>query len=51
MEEKVEPVTVVHTDVIETEVNFLKRILYIQESGGFGNHLNKLINDRIKSLS
>lgn len=42
--------TVVHTDVVETEVNFLRRILYIQESGGFGSHLNKLINDRIKSL-
>lgn len=51
MEEKKASNTVEHTDVVETEVNFLKRILYIQESGGFGKHLDKLINDRIKTLT
>lgn len=35
----------------ETEIQFLQRILYIQENGGFGRHLDKLINDRIKSIS
>lgn len=32
------------------EVLFLRRILRIQEEGGFGRHLNDLINDRIKEL-
>ncbi|HRH55222.1 MAG TPA: hypothetical protein PLN38_17955, partial [Chitinophagales bacterium] len=29
----------------ETEVDFLIRILQIQEEGGFGRHLNKIIHD------
>lgn len=35
----------------ETEIQFLERILRIQEEGGFGRHLNGIIYDRIKSLS
>lgn len=35
----------------ETEIEFLQRILFIQEQGGFGRHLDRLIYDRIKSLS
>lgn len=35
----------------ETEIEFLQRILWIQEDGGFGRHLHTIINDRIKSLS
>ncbi len=37
-------------EVMETEIEFLKRILNIQESGGFGRHLDKVINERIKLL-
>lgn len=37
--------------VAETEVEFLYRILMIQEEGGFGRHLHPLIKERIKSLS
>jgi hypothetical protein len=33
------------------EVLFLKRILHIQHSGGFGRHLDDIIYDRIKELS
>jgi hypothetical protein len=36
---------------VETEIEFLQRILFIQENGGFGRHLNGIINERIKSLS
>lgn len=36
---------------IETETEFLLRILQIQEDGGFGRHLNKVIYDRIKLIS
>jgi hypothetical protein len=32
------------------EVEFLERILNIQEQGGFGRHLHDLIYERIKSL-
>lgn len=35
----------------ETEIDFLQRILSIQEEGGFGRHLNGIIYERIKSLS
>lgn len=34
----------------ETEVQFLQRILNKQHQGGFGRHLDDMINDRIKSL-
>jgi len=37
--------------VKETEVDFLYKILHIQEEGGFGRHLHPLIKERIKSLS
>jgi hypothetical protein len=33
------------------EVFFLRRILYIQHSGGFGRHLDEIIYERIKSLA
>lgn len=33
------------------EIQFLRRILNIQNDGGFGRHLDRLILDRIKSLS
>ncbi len=32
------------------EVLFLKKILHIQHNGGFGRHLDFLINERIKEL-
>jgi hypothetical protein len=32
------------------EVAFLKRIYAIQNEGGFGRHLNDLLNERIKEL-
>lgn len=35
----------------ENEIQFLQRILFIQEDGGFGRHLHTLIKERIKSLS
>lgn len=34
----------------ETEVEFLKRLLAIQHTGGFGRHLDDVINKRIKLL-
>ena len=35
----------------ETEIEFLQRIMFIQEDGGFGRHLHQIILNRIKSLS
>ena len=35
----------------ETETEFLLRILNIQYEGGFGRHLDRIITERIKSLS
>lgn len=35
---------------VETEKEFLKRILLIQHIGGFGRHLDAMINERIKLL-
>ena len=32
------------------EVAFLKQIHTVQNNGGFGKHLNEMINDRIKEL-
>lgn len=37
--------------IAETEVEFLLKILQIQEDGGFGRHLNKVIHERIKLIS
>ena len=34
-----------------TEIEFLKYILHKQHTGGFGRHLDELINERIKSIS
>lgn len=36
---------------IETEVEFLERILKIQKEGGFGTHLNEIIKARIKAIN
>lgn len=47
-EPKVQKVTEEKPDT--DEVLFLRRILQIQEEGGFGKHLHDLINERIKSL-
>ena len=33
------------------EVLFLERILHIQKNGGWGTHLNEIINERIKAIS
>jgi hypothetical protein len=41
---------VVIEDVESDEVLFLRRILNIQYSGGFGRHLDDLLNERIKQL-
>jgi len=35
----------------ETEIEFLERILYKQEDGGFGRHLHPMIKERIKLIS
>ncbi len=51
IEEKKEDISVPEEPKGETEIEFLQRILFIQEDGGFGMHLHKLINNRIKSLS
>lgn len=32
------------------EVLFLKKILHVQHSGGWGRHLDNLINERLKKL-
>jgi hypothetical protein len=32
------------------EVAFLKRLLFLQHTGGFGHHLDKEINERIKTV-
>lgn len=49
----VEP-SIISVSVVEEkecdEILFLRRILRIQEEGGFGRHLNDLINGRIKEL-
>jgi len=38
-------------EVEKDEVVFLKKILYIQRTGGFGRHLDGIINERIKEIS
>lgn len=35
----------------ETEIQFLQRILNKQHDGGFGRHLDDMINERIKELN
>lgn len=35
----------------ETEIEFLQRLLHIQHTGGWGKHLDEVINGRIKELS
>ena len=48
------PDTPMQEEVVEKpesdEILFLRRILQIQNEGGFGRHLNGIINERIKSL-
>lgn len=34
----------------ETEIEFLQRVLHKQHDGGFGRHLDEMINERIKEL-
>jgi hypothetical protein len=34
----------------ETEKEFLLRLIHIQHNGGFGKHLDNIINERINSL-
>jgi len=33
------------------EILFLRKILHIQHEGGFGRHLDVIINERIKELN
>lgn len=51
IEEKPAIVAVKVEDKKLTEIEFLKIILHRQHEGGFGRHLDELINDRIKLLS
>jgi len=48
------PDTPMQQEVVEIpesdEILFLRRILFIQNDGGFGRHLNGIINERINSL-
>lgn len=47
-----EPLITEVKEVVEKdEVVFLKKILYIQRTGGFGRHLDGIINERIKAIS
>lgn len=46
VEDKVEIVEEVQSD----EISFLKKLLDIQHSGGWGRHLDDVINERINSL-
>ena len=36
--------------ILTSEVDFLKTILRVQKDGGFGNHLNDLILERVKEI-
>lgn len=49
MDEVVSPI-VVEEKPESDEVLFLQNILQIQRNGGFGRHLDGIINDRIKTL-
>lgn len=51
IEEKKQDLPVPEQPTGETEIQFLQKILIIQEEGGFGRHLNGVIYERIKSLS
>lgn len=44
------PAQIIEVDEYTDEIVFLRRVLDIQREGGFGRHLDVLINDRIKSL-
>lgn len=47
----VEPTAIIIQDSgIEPEEDFLRRILQIQEEGGWGNHLHPIIKERLKQL-
>ena len=49
--EVVKEVVAAIEEVVETdEVSFLKRILLIQHNGGWGRHLDGVINERIDAL-
>ncbi len=52
-EEQKEEIVIEPTVEVEpesSEVLFLKRILHIQHEGGFGRHLDDIINERINEL-
>jgi len=51
IEEKKEDISVPESPKGESEIEFLKRILFIQENGGFGMHLHPMIKERIKTLN
>lgn len=44
------PVQIMQAVPESDEILFLKRILYIQHTGGFGRHLDDIIYERIKEL-
>ena len=46
VEDKVE----IFEEVESDEILFLKRLLFIQNSGGWGKHLDGVINERINEL-
>jgi len=47
---KVEKKEIKVFSITETEIQFLERLLHIQHSGGWGKHLDAVINERIKLL-
>lgn len=50
-EETVEVAPVIEIKPESNEVLFLRRLLHIQHSGGFGKHLDDIIYERIKELN
>lgn len=52
MEEETPLAQIVHPseEKESDEILFLRRVLHVQHSGGFGRHLDDLIYDRIKEL-
>jgi hypothetical protein len=49
VEDKVEVVEVIE-EVESSEILFLKKLLEIQHNGGWGRHLDGVINERINEL-
>lgn len=44
------PAQMIEEEKESDEILFLRRVLKIQDDGGFGRHLNEIINERIKAL-